>query len=144
MVRTPFVSFFHLLACLQYSIEIFDTSYIYVHIIPPRCRFHNRDMLQSSDQPTCRRSFAPVFSYLPGLEMDDNTPLMEAGIDSLSAVEFRNKARLGISNPGFLYELLGAVFPDRITHKHHKHHKHWVIRRENELFWRDCKGPHSS
>ena len=25
--------------------------------------------------------------------MDDNTPLMEAGIDSLSAVEFRNKAR---------------------------------------------------
>eukprot|EP00931_Biecheleriopsis_adriatica_P047752 TRINITY_DN27548_c0_g2_i1.p1 TRINITY_DN27548_c0_g2~~TRINITY_DN27548_c0_g2_i1.p1 ORF type:complete len:4734 (-),score=1179.49 TRINITY_DN27548_c0_g2_i1:215-14152(-) len=26
-----------------------------------------------------------------GLEMDDNTPLMEAGIDSLSAVEFRNK-----------------------------------------------------
>ncbi|CAJ1333643.1 unnamed protein product [Effrenium voratum] len=28
-----------------------------------------------------------------GLEMDDNTPLMEAGIDSLSAVEFRNKAR---------------------------------------------------
>lgn len=23
--------------------------------------------------------------------MDDNTPLMEAGIDSLSAVEFRNK-----------------------------------------------------
>ncbi|CAE7183438.1 pikAI, partial [Symbiodinium microadriaticum] len=26
-----------------------------------------------------------------GLDMDDNTPLMEAGIDSLSAVEFRNK-----------------------------------------------------
>ncbi|CAK9057424.1 Mycoketide-CoA synthase (Polyketide synthase Pks12), partial [Durusdinium trenchii] len=26
-----------------------------------------------------------------GLEMDDHTPLMEAGIDSLSAVEFRNK-----------------------------------------------------
>ena len=62
--------------------------------------------------PLFRRSFAPVFSHLPGLEMDDNTPLMEAGIDSLSAVEFRNKARLGISNPGFLYELLGAVFPD--------------------------------
>ena len=26
--------------------------------------------------------------------MDDNTPLMEAGIDSLSAVEFRNKATI--------------------------------------------------
>ena len=31
--------------------------------------------------------------------MDDNTPLMEAGIDSLSAVEFRNKA--GAKRGGF-------------------------------------------
>ena len=34
--------------------------------------------------------------------MDDNTPLMEAGIDSLSAVEFRNKAPKWVGNGGEL------------------------------------------
>ena len=48
---------------------------------PKDADFHHRDMLKNP--------------HLPGLEMDDNTPLMEAGIDSLSAVEFRNKAQRG-------------------------------------------------
>lgn len=65
---------------------------------PKDADFHHRDMLKNP--------------HLPGLEMDDNTPLMEAGIDSLSAVEFRNKARwlAGDFLPDFDFQPLGKLY----------------------------------
>lgn len=63
---------------------------------PKDADFHHRDLLKNP--PISPLSGAGVFPTIPGLEMDDNTPLMEAGIDSLSAVEFRNKA---FEWPGF-------------------------------------------